>query len=264
LANHENPIVNCKKVIHSYRESLRVFLFSSYPLQYGAVQNNLRNVYKSLASIHHSLNDESPVENWYKALNAYTESLKVYTTHYPSMYANLRSNIGTMHQNLAMYNEQIRFNTDGALNAFDKALEVYSKEKFPFKYADTKYNIGVAYMKLIESELTKENRNIAINSFLEALKIYNLHDHPKQYANAQMNLGNVYLPLLMKNFSSLDCNNAIHAYDEAMKVYTLQHFNLIMLCFSIAKDLHILNFLDWRRKRKIPRMLSIPSNKLLW
>jgi tetratricopeptide (TPR) repeat protein len=234
LANHENPIVNCKKAIQSYRESLRVFLFNSHPLQYGAVQNNLGNVYKSLASIHHSLNDESPIENWHKALNAYKESLKVYTAHYPPMYAHLQCNIGTMHQNLAMYNEEIRFNTDEALNAFDKAIEVYTKEKFPLKYANTKYNIGVAYMKLTDSELTEENRNIAINSFHEALKIYNLHDHPKEYANTQMNLGNVYPPLLMKDFSSLDCKNAIHAYDEAMKVYTLQHstFDYAMLQYS--------------------------------
>jgi tetratricopeptide (TPR) repeat protein len=230
----ENPVTSCKKAVHSYREALRVFSLNSYPFQYGAIQNNLGNVYKTLASIHHSLKDESPVQIWRKALVAYRESLKIYTILYPIMYANLQNNIGGMHQNLAMYNEEIRLNTAEALDAFDKALEVHTKEKFPREYANTKYNIGVAYMKLMDLELTDESRNIAITSFREALKVYNLRDYPQEYANTQMNLGNVYLPLVMKNFSSQDCNNAIHAYDEALKVYTIQQsdFDYAMLQYS--------------------------------
>lgn len=170
----------------------------------------------------------------YKALNAYKESISVFTIQYPQMYAHLLSNIGSMYQNMAMYDQNIRFYTNQAVESFQEALKVYVKEKFPQEFADTKYNIGVAYMKLSDVECTEENRNVAISSFQEALGVYNLSDYPEQYANAQMNLGNVHLPLIKRDFNALDCKNAIHAYDEAIKVFTLEgsKLNYAMLYYS--------------------------------
>jgi tetratricopeptide (TPR) repeat protein len=129
--------------------------------------------------------------------------------------AEAQMNFGLVLQSLVPFN--LARITD-SIQAYQKALQVFTWDKYPQEYAILHNNIAVAYLSTpLTSEREYLRKGLAVQTFEEALKHIRLIDHPREYAMLQNNLGNAlqYLPSgnPMKNIL-----RAITAYDEALKV----------------------------------------------
>ena len=111
-----------------------------------------------------------------------------------------------------------------AISAYEKALEVFTIEKYPYYYATTQNNLGNAYRTLAEVENKKENCIKAITAYNQALKICTLQKYPYEYAATQNNLGTAYWTLAKAEDKKGNCIKAINAYNQVLKVFTLQKY----------------------------------------
>ncbi|NMG22811.1 hypothetical protein [Brasilonema bromeliae] len=133
----------------------------------------------------------------------------------PVELAEAQMNFGLVLQSLVPFN--LAQMTD-SIQAYQKALQVFTWQKYPQEYAILHNNIAIAYLSIpLTSEREYLRQGLAVQTFEEALKHIELISHPREYAMLQNNLGNAlqYLP------SSHPLENvvrAIAAYDEALKV----------------------------------------------
>lgn len=129
--------------------------------------------------------------------------------------AEAQMNFGLVLQSLVPFN--LARITD-SIQAYQKALQVFTWQKYPQEYAILHNNIAIAYLSMpLTTEKESLRQGLAVQTFEEALNHIRLIKHPREYAMLQNNLGNAlqYLP------SSHPVENilrAIAAYDEALKV----------------------------------------------
>jgi tetratricopeptide (TPR) repeat protein len=107
-----------------------------------------------------------------------------------------------------------------AIGAYDKALKVYTRDRYPMDYGRTQNNLGTAYSTLAEVEGKAENSKRGIGAYDKALKVYTRDRYPMQYGTTQYNLGNAYSTLAEVEGKAENSKRAIEAYDKALKVYT--------------------------------------------
>ncbi|MBW4635631.1 MAG: hypothetical protein KME30_28240 [Iphinoe sp. HA4291-MV1] len=137
----------------------------------------------------------------------------------PEEVAEAQMNFGLVLQSLVPFN--LARMTD-SIQAYQKALQIFTWQKYPQEYAILHNNIAIAYLSIpLTSEKEYLRQGLAVQTFEEALKHIRLINHPREYAMLQNNLGNAlqYLP------SSHPLENivrAIAAYDEALKVRNLK------------------------------------------
>jgi len=140
---------------------------------------------------HHDLNDEETArrENLSRAIDAYSEALKVYTLEeQPMEYATTQNNLGMSYCVLAGMTKEER-DFYNAIDAYSEALKVYTLEEQPMEYALTSSNLAIAYSLLSEISDKEKNLSRAIDAYSEALKVYTLEEQPMEYATTQNNLG---------------------------------------------------------------------------
>lgn len=105
-----------------------------------------------------------------------------------------------------------------AINAYLRALRIFTREKHPAEFAILHNNIATAYLSMPVTEQNGKIREaLAVHSFEEALKVITLVDHPSEYAMLQNNLGNA-LQYASSSHSMANNIRAVAAYDEALKV----------------------------------------------
>ncbi|MBL4682280.1 MAG: tetratricopeptide repeat protein [Pseudomonadales bacterium] len=105
-----------------------------------------------------------------------------------------------------------------AIEAYQRALKVFTRIAYPTEYAILHNNLATVYLSMpMNNEHGKMREAMAVQSFQEALKIITLIDQPSEYAMLQNNLGNA---LQYASSSHAVENNlrALDAYDEALKV----------------------------------------------
>ncbi|ARV60651.1 hypothetical protein BZZ01_20365 [Nostocales cyanobacterium HT-58-2] len=152
-----------------------------------------------------------------EAKTAYEEALPILqqTLAPAEEVAEAQMNFGLVLQSLVPFN--LARITD-SIQAYQKALQVFTWQKYPQEYAILHNNIAIAYLSMpLASEREYLRQGLAVQTFEEALKHIRLINHPREYAMLQNNLGNAlqYLP------SSHPLENivrAIAAYNEALKV----------------------------------------------
>ncbi len=111
---------NCSNSIKAYEKCLDVWTVESYPKEYASVQKCLGDINRMMLSTH---NSDKQVK---KTISLYKESLLVYTQDkYPVEYAKVNYALG----NVYIANNK---NLIYALNAYNEALEVFTKEDFPY------------------------------------------------------------------------------------------------------------------------------------
>ena len=129
--------------------------------------------------------------------------------------AEAEMNLGLICQNLAGMG---RGKIQDAISAYQRALRVFDKSKFPAEFAILQNNLATAFLSIpFSDESGKMREALAVQSFEEGLKVVSLIDHPTEYAMLQNNLGNA----LQYASSSHRVENgfrALEAYDEALKV----------------------------------------------
>ena len=111
-----------------------------------------------------------------------------------------------------------------AIEAYEEVLEVYTCDRFPKDYAQTKNNLGATYKTLAEVEGKAENCKRAIEAYEEALKVRTCDRYPMDYGMTQNNLGATYKTLAEVEDKAENSKRAIEACEEALKVYTCDRF----------------------------------------
>jgi len=133
----------------------------------------------------------------------------------PEEVAEAEMNLGLVLQALVSYNLATM---QQAIQVSQRALSIFTADKYPQEYAILQNNIAIAYLSMtLAPERESMRQAIAVQSFEEALKAVNLIEHPKEYAMLQNNLANAlqYLPSLHPIENNL---RALTGYNEALKV----------------------------------------------
>lgn len=105
-----------------------------------------------------------------------------------------------------------------AVQAYQRALRTFTREKFAREFAILHNNLATAYLALKlapEREVMREA--LAVQSFREALSVVTLEQDPNEYAMLQNNLGNA-LQAMRSSHPFENLARAVEAYDEALKV----------------------------------------------
>ena len=111
-----------------------------------------------------------------------------------------------------------------AIEAYEEALKVYTRDRFPMQYGGTQNNLGTAYVTLAGVEAKAENSKRAIEAYEEALKVYTRDRFPMDYGMTQNNLSTAYSTLGEVEAKAENSKRAIEACEEALKVYTRDRF----------------------------------------
>jgi tetratricopeptide (TPR) repeat protein len=106
-----------------------------------------------------------------------------------------------------------------AIEAFTRAMGIYTKDTYPIKYGRAVYNKSTAYSSAYAAAFNIQYLELAKETSEESLKIFNKENFPLDYALGQNHLATVYAGLLDKTGSALYFTEAIKAYDEALLIH---------------------------------------------
>jgi tetratricopeptide (TPR) repeat protein len=117
--------------ISAYQRSLRTFDRERFPREFAILQNNLATAFLSIP-----LTDERARMREALAVQAFEEGLKIVSlVDHPAEYAMLQNNLGNALQ-YASSSHAVENNLR-ALDAYDEALKVRTRETMPLEYANT-------------------------------------------------------------------------------------------------------------------------------
>lgn len=158
------------------------------------------------------------------ALTANKMALTVFTTEASSQQWHIE-HWAVLQTNLAnVYCDRIKGsraeNLEAAIEAYQLALKVFTKELFPEEWATIINNFGTAYNERILGNRA-ENLELSLNCYKLALKIRTRELFPEQWASTQDNLGSAY-DQRIKGDRAENIEAAIKAYELALQVRTLQ------------------------------------------
>jgi CHAT domain-containing protein/tetratricopeptide (TPR) repeat protein len=124
------------------------------------------------------------------------------------------------------YSDRIRGeraeNIDIAIDHYNQALQVYTREAFPEQWAMTRNNLAIAYTDRIRGERA-ENIDIAIDHYNQALQVYTREAFPEQWATTRNNLAIAYTDRI-RGERAENIDIAIDHYNQALQVYTRDAF----------------------------------------
>ncbi len=104
------------------------------------------------------------------------------------------------------------------VQAYQRALRCFSRERFPREYAIAHNNLATAYLSLpMRGDSGKMREAMAVQSFEAALSAVSLVEQPGEYAMLQNNLGNA-LQYAASGHPLHNNLRALEAYQEALKV----------------------------------------------
>ncbi|MFT3989046.1 caspase family protein [Aestuariivirga sp.] len=109
---------------------------------------------------------------------------------------------------------------DGAVAAYQTALELVPRESDPSKWAELQNNLGIAYEVIGQREAGTENLERAIEAYQAALDDNTRARDPSLWATTHNNLGDVLQILGGRQQGTAALENAVSAYDAALEVHT--------------------------------------------
>ena len=207
----------CRRALVAYGKALQVYDRKEHPRQYATAENNLANVYLTLAQ------REEPTENCMKAIRAATEALSVFSLKdSPEDYAEAQGSLWLAHLILA----EIEFRAENCAAALDAAAErLLAVKEFgqPLDYASSSRDLAITATMLadleVSTEAKKQDCERAIFAALEALRIYRVQSNPSEYAETQLLLWAAYSALAEVERSVDNCLSAISSCQAAIRVY---------------------------------------------
>lgn len=151
------------------------------------------------------------------ALLAALPKLQAHAT--PEEVAEAEMNLGLVLQALVPLNAA---QLSEAVQAYQRALRVFSGPTHPQAYAIVQNNIAIAYLSLpLAPEQAGMRQALAVQAWEEALQWVNRNEHPNEYAMLHNNLANT-LQYLPSTHPVENNQRAIAAYDQALQVRTRQ------------------------------------------
>ncbi len=134
--------------------------------------------------------------------------------------AYLLHNLGEAYRILSGGDRQA--NLEQAIYYLTQALEVRTREAFPFEWAMTQHNLGSAYVDLPLGD-RQANLEQAIHCFSQALEVRTRKAFPFEWAMTQHNLGSAYVDLPLGDHQA-NLEQAIHCFSRALEVRTRKAF----------------------------------------
>lgn len=151
LAQQEKPVINLKKAISAYQESIHYYSLYQDILNYAMVENNLGTAYWNLSQY------EKPEVLLNLAINCYQAALKYRTPkEFPAACAATLNNLGTAYWHLAKLSknnyEKQRSLLQKAIDAYEESLkighQIHQTTPLSFDIFATHNNLGLAYYQL--------------------------------------------------------------------------------------------------------------------
>lgn len=156
---------NLEAAISAYQLALQIYTPEEFPEQFAETQLNLGNVYRD-----HIRGDR--IDNLKAAITAYQNALKICTCEaFPEQWAALYLNLGLTYIKLAFSqlssstrdSQQSKnsweSNLKQAINCYQEALQVHTREAFPLNHVRTSFSLGIAY--LTSGEMSKAYTNFS-------------------------------------------------------------------------------------------------------
>src|SRR5205814_618275 len=125
-----------------------------------------------------------------QAIKFYELAAKAYAETDQNRWAATQNNLGIAYSSLP--SGDIEKNLKNAVDAYQAALRVFSKEEFPSEWAATQCNLGNAYGDLATTGDIARNLKNAVAAYQAALRVYTQKDSPIEWATTQYNLGILY------------------------------------------------------------------------
>jgi CHAT domain-containing protein/tetratricopeptide (TPR) repeat protein len=113
-------------------------------------------------------------------------------------------------------------NMEISIIGYEITLTVFTRECFPVDWANTQYNLGVAYAERILGERA-ENLEQVIACYHQALEERTRERFPIDWASTQYNLGNAYLHRI-RGERAENLEQAIACYHQALEERTRERF----------------------------------------
>lgn len=160
--------------ISAYQRSLRTFDCNKHPEEFAILQNNLATAFLSMP-----FTDERGKMREALAVQAFEEGLKVVNfIDHPSEYAMLQNNLGNALQYAS--SSHVIENNLRALDAYDEALRVRTRETTPLEYANTIANKANCLWNLPDDPAhpdrgNRSNLTQARANYAEAREIFVTH-----------------------------------------------------------------------------------------
>ena len=123
-----------------------------------------------------------------------------------------------------------------AIESYQKALYVYSKEAQPAVFADIQHKLGVLYAEMPDEHKKRGIwAGVSAASFQEALNFYGKEAYPYEYASICNNFANAYLKFPPAIHSD-NYVKALHYYQEALEIRTKN--------YPYERAITLLNYLE--------------------
>lgn len=135
----------------------------------------------------------------------------------PELVASLQGELGNALATSSMGSSRA-YNLEQAIQAYQAALEIRTRNDFPEQWAMTQHNLGNAYGKRIRGAQA-ENLERALEAYEAALTIYTRDAFPEDWAMTQHSLGNAYRDRI-RSAGAENLERALEAYGEAARIYT--------------------------------------------
>ena len=123
-----------------------------------------------------------------------------------------------------------------AIESYQEALKVFTKEVTPDVFADIHHNLGVLYTDMPSDHKKKSIwAGVAVASFDEALAFYTKNNYPYQYGMICNNYGNAFTKFPQAVLTD-NHEKALFYYQEALDVRTAE--------YPYERAITLLNFLE--------------------
>jgi tetratricopeptide (TPR) repeat protein len=216
---------NLNKAIGAYEEALKFRTPEEHPEDYAETQNSLGRARMALAQVEDGEMREALLE---KAVSSFKAALEIRTADsHPEERAETQTLLG---QALVLESEpQVsgsevhwadREGLKMAIEAYEEALAVRTRESHPEEYAETQNLFGRALVILSGPASGPEdgaNLKRSIRAFEEALAVRTPESSPEEYAETQNNLGIAYRNLSKLEDREENLERSIRAYEEALR-----------------------------------------------
>jgi CHAT domain-containing protein len=172
---------NLGQAIKSAKLALQILTYENEAFResWAITQNNLAIAYTEMMGEKREENLEQAIKSAKLALQVFTYENETFR----ELWA------GVQHNLAIAYAEQK--NLEQAIEAWESALKVRTREAFPEQWAATHSNLALACTKSIGEQNTG-SRERAISSYKLALQVYTCEAFPKDCRNTAQNLGNLY------------------------------------------------------------------------
>ncbi len=201
---------NYKKAIQIFRDIIKATSVQYMSEYYADSQNELGLIYYKLAE------NEKSSGNLKLAIRCFEEALEVRDVEtYPLNFAALQVNLADAYYHFKNLDDHCLL----AINAYQKAADIYYEKKVISDYSQTLYKLGKAYLSVADSTLEPQSFRKAIACFEEFLGNGIVVEQSQDSADTKLEIGHLYLKLGQFEEPETNYQSAIRYFTSAATLF---------------------------------------------